>query len=369
MIRVTFVLLFGWALLLEAQSPPSAMAETAAQLAARISSLLPRRTTVSLEWQNLTNIPAAEWLNFRNLLPDELRKAGLETAGAGTAAKSLEARVRVTLSEDARGLLLVAEVSSGDNRQIVMVPWNSPSSAQIKARITLSQKLLLAQAGPILDILLVDSDSQMLVLSTNKLASYRLMGDKWTPSSAVSLVLSRPLPRDPRGRLEGTADGFRAYLPTATCQGTWNPDIKLACVNGTETWPDTQARWVADRNTLESEGTKARFFASANGLFSTADGRVEDRAGQPIAGAEGWGSDIAGTTDPCGTGTAVIASGANADREELRVYEIANGQATPASDAVSLPGPVTALWPAVLVVRNLQTGQYEASRLALACTE
>jgi hypothetical protein len=40
-----------------------------------------------------------------------------------------------------------------------------------------------------------------------------------------------------------------------------------------------------------------------------------------------------------------------------------------------LPGPVTALWAAetgrevTLVVHNLQTGQYEASRLGLACAQ
>jgi len=45
------------------------------------------------------------------------------------------------------------------------------------------------------------------------------------------------------------------------------------------------------------------------------------------------------------------------------------------SEPISLPGPVTALWPAVepaqatLVVRNSNTGNYEASRLAVACAE
>jgi hypothetical protein len=380
MIRVTFALLFGSVLLLEAQPPPLAMAQTAAQLAALTSSLLPRRSIVSLELQNLTNFPAPEWSSFRGLLQDEFHKAGLETAGVDSRTASPESRVRVTLSEDTRGLLLVAEVFSGDNRQIAMLPWNLPSAAPPKPRITISNKLLWAQTEPILDLAMVDSDSVLLILSTNQVASYRLLGDKWTPSAATSLLLPRPLTRDPRGRLNAAADGFRAYLPTATCQGTWKPDIKLACVNGTETWPDTQARFVADRNTLQSDAMKVPFFSSANGtstngLFATADGRVEDRTGQPVIGAEAWGSDIAGAVDPCGSGIAVIATSASADREEIRVYELANGQATPASDALSLPGPVTGLWPAesrgqaTLVVRNLLTGQYEASRLALACTE
>src|ERR1700733_1694985 len=121
MIRVIPALFFGSVLLLPAQVVPQtleqSMTSTAAQMAARISSLLPRRSVVSLELQNLTQIPGVEWSSFRKLLQDELRKAGVETAGVGTAGTPPElgssatpSRVRVTLSEDARGLLLVAEV-------------------------------------------------------------------------------------------------------------------------------------------------------------------------------------------------------------------------------------------------------------------
>jgi hypothetical protein len=389
MIRVTLALLFGSVLLLEAQvadQPPAQVSkqqtitDAAAQLAARISSLLPRRATVSLEIQNLTPNPGAEWSKFRNLLQDELRKAGVETAATRPepGLPLTPSRVRVTLSEDARGLLFVAEVSSGDTRQIALLPWNLPSPASAKPRISITRKPLWTQAEPMLDTLLMDSDSRMLILSPDKVVSYRLLGDKWTPSATASLVLARPLPRDPRGRLETTADGFRAYLPTATCQGTFTPELRLTCVNGTETWPEAEVRWVADRNLLESDAIKASFFSSGAGLFATADGRVQDRQGQPVLGSEGWGSDIAGIDDPCGGG-AVIAS-ASGEREEIRVYEVANGQATPASDALPLPGPVSALWQAesagrlaassaTLVVHNVQTGQYEASRLGLACTE
>ncbi len=380
MIRVTLVLLFGSVLPSPAQRdlPPEGtatqtMAQAAAQLAARISSLLPRRSIVSLETQNLTPLPSAEWLSFRKLLQDELRKAGFETAGVERAATPPESRVRVTLSEHARGLLFVAEVFTQDNRQIAMLRSMPPSLIAARPRVAVTAKALWTQPEPILDVLLADSGSLMLVLGTNQVASYRLTGDKWTPSATASLVLPRPMPRDARGRLEATADGFRAYLPAATCQGTWLPELRLTCVNGTASWPGTGVRWVADRNVLESDAMKAPFYSSAGGLFAMADGRVEDRSGQAVAGSEGWGSDIAGVMDPCGAPAAVIAAGSNDEREEIRVYEM-DGQAAPVSAALPLPGPVTALWPAessqaTLVIRNLQTGQYEASRLALACAQ
>ncbi len=48
------------------------------------------------------------------------------------------------------------------------------------------------------------------------------------------------------------------------------------------------------------------------------DGHAEDRSGASIAGAEGWGSDIAGIADPCGAGTAVVASSAeSAERKKF----------------------------------------------------
>jgi hypothetical protein len=351
MIRVALALFFGSVLLLEAQTPsqtPSVGSITQAteQLAARISSLLPRRSTVSLEIQSLTSTPAPEWLSFRKLLQDELRKTGVETAGLETAATPPEPRVRVTLSEDARGWLFVAEVASGDSRQVAMLPWSAPSSAQAKPRISITNKFLWAQPDPILDVLLVDSGSGMLVLSVDKVASYRFTGDKWTPSAAASLLLPRPLPRDPRGRLITTAGGFQAYLPVATCTGAWNPELKLRCDGGIANWPGTAGtHWAADRNVLEGDA--------------------------PAPSFEGWGSDWASIADPCGSGTVDITSSTNNEHDSVRIWD----GATPASDPLPLPGPVTALWlgesrrEATVVAQNLQTGKYEASRLALACTE
>ena len=324
------------------------MTEAAAQLAARISSLLPRRSAVSLEIQNLTSLPAPGWSNFRKLLQDELHKAGVETSGVETTAAPPETRVRVTLSEDARGWLFVAEVASGDNRQVAMLPWAPPSSAQINPRVGIGKKLLWTQPEPVLDVLLGGADSEMLLLSPDHIASYRLMADRWTQSATASLVLPRPMPRDPRGRLEATPEGFRAYLPAATCEGTFLPALKVACANGTGTWTGTGTRWVADRNVLEGDA--------------------------PAPSFEGWGSDWTSIADPCGAGTVEIASSPNSEHDSVRAYLIQDGRASPVSDALPLPGPVTALWPgesgreATLVVHNLQTGEYEASRLLLACT-
>jgi len=333
------------------------MPEAAAQLASRTSSLLPRHATVSLELQNLSARPAADGANFRSLFEAELRKAGIEIASGAAA----EPRVRITLSESARGMLLVTDITSGENRQVAMLPWSPPQSAGEKPRITLTKKLLWTQPEPILDILLLDSNSQMLVLSVSKVASFRLSGGNWMPGASASLVLPRPVPRDPRGRIERTPDGFRAYLPGATCAGALQPDLKITCAPGNETWPDAQVRWITDRNVLESDAVKGPFYTAANGAFAMADGHV--------TGTEAWGSDI--TSIDSGCGAALIATSTSTDRDSVRAYQ----GTSPESDPVPLPGPVTALWPAetrseaTLVAHNLQTGEYEASRLGLACSQ
>jgi hypothetical protein len=346
MIRVTWGLFFCWVLLLPAQTADpttsATMSAAAAQLAARISSLLPRRATASLEFQTLTTLPAAEWSNFQSRLREELRKAASETVGRETAATPPEPRVRVTASEDARGLLFVAEVSADETRQVVMLEWSPPNSAEAKPRIRLIEKHLWAQGEPILDILLADSDSELLVLSTRQVASFRAMDGKWTPTAVASFVLPRPMPRDPRGRLEATALGFRAYLPAGTCDGALQPEFRVTCSKETAVWSGTLGtHWVADRNFLVGDAPAPSF------------------------------ADRATIADPCGAGRVEIASSENNEHDSVRAFE----QATPLSDPMSLPGPATALWPAesgrevTLVVHNLQTGEYEASRLVLACAQ
>src|SRR5712675_444098 len=110
MSRVVFGLLFLSILpcVVQAQSMP----EAAVQMAARISSLLQRRATVSLDFQNLTALAPAESSSFRSALELELRKAGLAVATTQP-----EVRLRVTISENTRGLLFVAEILTGDARQ------------------------------------------------------------------------------------------------------------------------------------------------------------------------------------------------------------------------------------------------------------
>jgi len=357
MLRVAFALLFTiLAPLVEAQP----LADAAGQLAPRISSLLPRRATVSLDFRSLTAKAPDGWSSFRAQLQAALQKAGVEMVSTATTppdARVPDARVTITLAESAQGLLFVAEVTSAENHQVAMLPWTQPRT-ETKPRLTLVNRPLWEQPEPVLDLLLLNSGAQMLVLGTSSVTSYQWNGGKWTFVSAAPLALARPMPRDPRGRILSASDGFRVYVPGTSCSGSTQPSLKLTCTAGNETW--NGVRWVSDRNVLESDQTRGSFYAPVV---------------PPASGAESWGSDVAAADTSCTQGTMVIATNAGAEREQVQAYEVAGGQASVASAPLSLPGPVTAMWSSetrgqiTVVVRDAQTGEYAASRLGLACAE
>jgi hypothetical protein len=375
MSRVVFALLF-WPVL-SCLADPQSMQDAAAQLAARISSLLQRRATVLLDFQNLTALSPLESSSFRNGLERELRRAGLAVTTTQP-----EIKLRVTISENTRGLLFVAEVLTGDVRQVVMMPWNAPAPVDDKRQLQLSRKLIGEHPEPILDFLMLDSGQQVLILTASKVSINRLQDGKWIPSNQAALTLTKPLARDPRGRIQNTADTFRIYVPGTTCLGVLQPVIKLTCSSANETWfasprdPDLAVRWATDRNFLESDAFRGAFYTAGNGLFAGTDGRSHDRAGDVVAPSV-WGSDVAGIENPCGPSPLLLASksGDGVEHDQIQLYEIAKAQVTPASEPMDLPGPVTALWPsemrgqATLVIRNSKTGNYEASLLGVACTQ
>ena len=61
--------------------------------------------------------------------------------------------------------------------------------------------------------------------------------------------------------------------------------------------------------------------------------------------------------------------------DSVRLYEIADRDPVPVSAVLDFPGEITALWreakgdTAIAVVRNHETGEYEAFRLAVACSQ
>jgi hypothetical protein len=66
---------------------------------------------------------------------------------------------------------------------------------------------------------------------------------------------------------------------------------------------------------------------------------------------------------------------ADSGADSVRAYEIADRDPAPVSAALEFSGEITALWTeakgdsAIAVVRNREAGDYEAFRLAVACSQ
>jgi len=306
-----------------------------------------------------------------------MKKVGIEIPGT----EQPESRVSVAISENLHGVLIVSEVRVGERRQSIFLPWLPPQAGSSSPRLKLELKAIWEQPEPILDFTLLDSGSKLLVLGVEKLSLYDMADGKWKLAGSIPLQLSRPLSRDPRGRLIAEQTIFHVWLPGTSCTGSALPPLGASCIAGNEEWAGH--RWVNDRNYLERVGVQGTFYSAAvleNGarrILAGLDGRVRDQVNETVSGASGWGSDLAGPFTVCGSASLVLATSASERdaSDSVAAYEIAAGAETPSSEAVPLPGPVVALWPAGdrdqanVVVRNARRGSYEASRLRLACAE
>jgi hypothetical protein len=112
--------------------------------------------------------------------------------------------------------------------------------------------------------------------------------------------------------------------------------------------------------------------------------RLYEKSPDPASIFSGWGSEIASVHSGCGSGWQLLVTG-NGDwsgADSIQAMEIQEHQAQSVSSPLELAGTVTALHAtatkfasegsasasAVAVVRNLQTGRYEAYRLSITCT-
>jgi hypothetical protein len=109
--------------------------------------------------------------------------------------------------------------------------------------------------------------------------------------------------------------------------------------------------------------------AAVNGQVHLLDGITDQ-----VLDKLGWGSDIAAVRSGCGSGWQILATGNAGNRSDrLRAFEVVGREPVPVGASIEMNGSVTALWTesagvsAVAVVRNTETGRYEASRLSITC--
>lgn len=377
--------------------------EAAGELARRIVASVGPRRAVALKIRNLSTLRAADVSEVLSVLANELQAHGIRLGEEA----SPDAEVIVTVSENIRGFLLVAQIRKGESEEVAMVPFARPSGAAASVEsdlVRLEKKLLWEQEAPILDVAPISAGAgALLVLGPDKVSLLEKKGTGWTERQSASIPVASPWPRDLRGRLLVEDDGFWAYLPGMVCGGIVEASplrITMDCREADDPWPIHAggqlvgyAHFAARRNSFDGRVEPAQprrtelppFFSAAGipahdrllWLVAGVDGqtRLFGDGAEPEAAFDGWGSDVAAVKTSCGSGWQVLATGTGdaQSADSIRVLEISGREANAVSAPLALPGPVTALWPAgenstIAVTRNLKSGRYEAYSLSIVCS-
>lgn len=397
-----------------AYAAPGEWDRPAAELAGRIADVL-ASGQARLTIRNLSSIPDEAVPAIRQLLEQDLKERGIALSGADSANA-----VRVTLSENARSRLWVAEIAEGDDTQVAMVSLaaDQPQPSPTNGGLLLRSELVISAQEPVVAALVIANN--LVVLEPQAIVIDARAAQGWQEQERTSLDGTAPLARDPRGILLPSADGagFVAWLPGARCTGSAPlasaaADWAVECNPSDDPWPlavpvqspaqagsasvpanapvALKAFYNAARNYFTgvvSPGVGVdlpAFYAAAlipraagDGalLLEGIDGKLqmaENGSLEAVDGARDWGSDLAVLRSGCGTGAQIIASGSGeAASDSLRAYEVPALEAVPVSAPLAMQGTVTALWSApdfksVYAAVRTPANQYEVVRVSALC--
>ena len=304
------------------------------------------RRPLAITWQNQSMMPPEEAELVRKRVESlfEISLTGLET--------------KATLSENPRGYLVVLQTSEG---KVYVESWTRPPSKPSMPPYQLKRTPLGDSPRPLLDGA-VSPDGQTTVL----LEPFRVASPD---GKSAGLALPRPLPRDPRGRVQVTDSGeIRVQLPGMRCNGSFK---RMQCAPSDEAWI------VPGRNYFK--GTRGLYYSLAeiegDAFQSELDGhtRLYVNQTEPARVLENWGSELAPIESVCGAKVQLVTS---LETDQAQAFEYSGGRLRPSTPPLATDGPIVAIWQAserrdqvTVVVRNRTKGTYEASRLAISCTQ
>lgn len=375
-------------------------AAPARSLGKKIAEKLKPGQSVALSLQNLTLLSADDAAEVRSAIEAELRSEGmhLKTNGKRAAAANEEgvAEIHVTLAENSQGLLWVAEIELGANREVVM--QTAPRAAKMKnpaspPAMFLQSQMLLAQETPILDFALVEvptgSANRLLVLEQKQIALFAMDEGHWKLVQEAAVLPLDTAQRDLHGRFRITNDSVGVFLPGEICRGALRDTLALKCeitARARQPWDEKEAEIWHPSSTIregradssyslakfEVKGKEFEIDAGKDGLARL---YKSDDPKSPLAVFSEWGSELAGLKSGCGSGWQILVTRAGdyTERDAVQAFEIADKKAVPASPPLEFAGPVVAMRAsaaqdaAFAVVKNMETGQYEAHVVSLSC--
>ena len=316
---------------------PSPWEQPTSALAGQIVEILgPGQARLTI--RNLSTISNDEIPAIQRLLEKDLKALGVVASGAESANE-----IRLTLSENQRERLWVAEVVEGNQTRVAMVELKLGAALQTLTGIelTLRKQTVLRTSGTVLAAL--EIKDALVALEPEEIVIYGHTAEGWREQKRVSIGQKRPLTRDPRGVILPTPgeDGFEASVAGMICSGSYQPaqqaeEWTVRCRESDDPWPivpgliplppvaqpaavtqedvsatPIKAFYNAARNFFTgvispslgvdlppfySAALLPRPAAGAALLIGGIDGKVqllENGALKPVTGARDWGSDFA----------------------------------------------------------------------------
>jgi hypothetical protein len=386
----------------------------AEKIAAHASSL----ASVSLTMNNLSSLPAQQAEARRSAVESQLRAAGVEIVDRSRALSD----VHLTVSENPRGLLWVAQIRYGAAEQVVFQEEPRPAAfTSVQASTFEIVKLPLCSSHePLLDAVqlsvttaavsanapLTSSSSQaLLLLSAGKVMLASSHNGICEIQQTAPVQLNAPWPRDPRGKiLLSDAGSFELFLPGTTCSGNTIPLLQVSCHASDAPWPlagqggALRATFASDANYFDGRlfsaisgaqvSTVPPFFSAAylstsqgnQWWFTGTDSRARAYTPGNTVNVDTWGSDIAPVFADCDRETRLLVSaptgsqlGGAATVNSIRLLAMRNGQPIDTGAVAAFDGVLTALWSAAdqrsaaAVVRLGASNTYEAFGLSVRC--
>ena len=355
---------------------------------------------IALEVANRSSLARPDVEVIRRGLLAELAVLGLRAVSADQAAATID----VNLYENLHNYVWVAEIHQGNNEAsvvMVSVPRSGLSAVERPAAaLTIRKTLVWADESRILDVALINSSpQQMVVLEPESVVLAKFQDGRWQAERSLPLSHSRPWPRDLRGRLILRKDHlFDTFLPGVFCRSTSTPPLAVNCSESDDPWPlgteqsSLSAFFAPTRNFftgalspgIQKQNTLKPFYSAAAlprdkyilWIFAAVDGQVHllDGVTDQTYGKLDWGSDIASVRSGCGLGWQLLVTGNDAaGADNVRAFEIADREPVAVSPPADFNGAITALWAdgdgsgAIAISQNQKTGRYEAYRLSITC--
>ena len=391
----------------------------ATELARRILAIAGPAPAIVFHFTSLSSAGVTQAAALRSELQSELQAQGAKFVAAASGA----VQVDVTLSQNWRDLLLVAQVTRGSATRIVMVPFSPPGAESESSQpvVSLSRHFVWRQHAPFLAFLSwrfpTESSPYLWILEPGRLVLYRHETGQWRASAGARIPHSEPWPRDVRGSLwvepAISAPGgvsappeLRASLPGVTCSMPLAPvagRLPLTCQTlgaGASGYPLFQGGVVAATaalapglNYFSSASVRGgsalplppfysaafvRDDRSASVLVAAAlDGKtyLYDSSGKSEGEVDGWGSSVAGIESSCGSQWQLLSTrpGDWTQNDSLAAFEIADGKTVATGEPIDFSGPILGLSTAPgghqvsAVVLNLSAGLYEAYSVTVTC--